>query len=226
MNASNANGLTALHLAAKDGFVRICEELLRRGAAVDSVTKKLNTPLHIATLAGQLDVLKMLVSAGANVNARSSHGFTPLYMAAQENHDSCIRYLLANGANPTLATDDGFTPLAVAMQQGHENVVGLLLEAGDGRGKIRLPALHIAAKKDDVKSANMLLDGGNCQPDTISKSGFTPLHIAAHYGNCAIAKILIEKGADVNYRAKHNITPLHVACNYWFLLITNSFICF
>lgn len=215
MNASNANGLTALHLAAKDGFVKICDELLKRGAAVDSVTKKLNTPLHIATLAGQLEVLKMLVSAGANVNARSSNGFTPLYMAAQENHDSCIRYLLANGANPTLATEDGFTPLAVAMQQGHENVVALLLEAGDGRGKIRLPALHIAAKKDDVKSANMLLDGGNCQPDTISKSGFTPLHIAAHYGNCAIAKILIEKGADVNYRAKHNITPLHVACKYF-----------
>lgn len=212
MNASNANGLTALHLAAKDGFVKICGELLKRGAAVDSVTKKMNTPLHIATLAGQLEILKMLVANGANVNARSSNGFTPLYMAAQENHDACIRYLLSNGADPTLATEDGFTPLAVAMQQGHEGVVALLLEAGDGRGKIKLPALHIAAKKDDVKSASMLLENGNCQPDTVSKSGFTPLHIAAHYGNCAIAKILIQKGADVNYKAKHNITPLHVAC--------------
>ena len=43
------------------------------------------------------------------------------------------------------------------MQQGHEKVVDLLLE-NDNRGKVRLPALHIAAKKDDVKAANLLLE--------------------------------------------------------------------
>lgn len=42
------------------------------------------------------------------------------------------------------------------MQQGHEKVVTELLEH-DTRGKIRLPALHIAAKKDDCKAAALLL---------------------------------------------------------------------
>lgn len=42
------------------------------------------------------------------------------------------------------------------MQQGHEKVVTELLE-NDTRGKIRLPALHIAAKKDDCKAAALLL---------------------------------------------------------------------
>ena len=51
---------------------------------------------------------------------------------------------------------DGFTPLAVALQQGHDKVVTVLLE-NDTRGRVRLPALHIAAKKDDVKSASLLL---------------------------------------------------------------------
>ena len=51
---------------------------------------------------------------------------------------------------------DGFTPLAVALQQGHERVVAVLLEH-DTKGKVRLPALHIAAKKDDTKSAALLL---------------------------------------------------------------------
>ena len=51
---------------------------------------------------------------------------------------------------------DGFTPLAVALQQGHEKVVAVLLE-NDTRGKVRLPALHIAAKKDDTKAAALLL---------------------------------------------------------------------
>ena len=51
---------------------------------------------------------------------------------------------------------DGFTPLAVALQQGHDKVVALLLE-NDTRGKVKLPALHIAAKKDDTKAASLLL---------------------------------------------------------------------
>lgn len=78
-------------------------------------------------------------------------------MAAQENHDSVVKLLLANGANQSLATEDGFTPLLVAMQQGHDKVVAVLLES-DTRGKVRLPALHIAAKKDDVRAATLLLE--------------------------------------------------------------------
>jgi len=42
------------------------------------------------------------------------------------------------------------------MQQGHEKVVTVLLE-NDTKGKVRLPALHIAAKKDDCKAADLLL---------------------------------------------------------------------
>ncbi|XP_026475160.1 ankyrin-3-like [Ctenocephalides felis] len=212
INAANANGLNALHLAAKDGHLEVVRELLRRNADPDAATRKGNTALHIASLAGQEEVVRVLVQAGASVNVQSQNGFTPLYMAAQENHDGCVKYLLAKGANQTLATEDGFTPLAVAMQQGHDRVVAVLLE-NDSRGKVRLPALHIAAKKDDVKAAVLLLENEH-NPDVTSKSGFTPLHIAAHYGNDNIANLLYEKGADVNFSAKHNITPLHVASKW------------
>ena len=76
----------------------------------------------------------------------------------------------------------------------------MLLE-NDTRGKVRLPALHIAAKKDDTKAAALLLQNDH-NPDVTSKSGFTPLHIAAHYGNESIAVVLLQRGADVNYSAK------------------------
>ncbi|XP_015589452.1 ankyrin-3 isoform X8 [Cephus cinctus] len=219
INASNANGLNALHLAAKDGHLEIVRELLSRGAIVDAATKKGNTALHIASLAGQEEVVQLLVQRGASVNAQSQNGFTPLYMAAQENHDSVVKFLLSKGANQTLATEDGFTPLAVAMQQGHDKVVAVLLES-DTRGKVRLPALHIAAKKDDCKAAALLLQNDH-NPDVTSKSGFTPLHIAAHYGNDRIASLLYDKGADVNFAAKHNITPMHVAAKWGKIKMVN-----
>ncbi|XP_037084032.1 ankyrin-3-like isoform X2 [Pollicipes pollicipes] len=212
INTCNQNGLNALHLASKEGHGHIVSELLNRGANVDAVTKKGNSALHVASLAGQEEIVRLLVQAGANVNAQSQNGFTPLYMAAQENHDAVVRYLLANGANQSIATEDGFTPLAVALQQGHDKVVAVLLE-NDTRGKVRLPALHIAAKKDDCKSAVLLLQNDH-KSDVTSKSGFTPLHIAAHYGNQNIAALLLDKGADINYMAKHHITPLHVAAKW------------
>ncbi|XP_059779425.1 ankyrin-2 isoform X2 [Balaenoptera ricei] len=217
INTCNQNGLNALHLAAKEGHVGLVHELLGRGSAVDSATKKGNTALHIASLAGQAEVVKVLVKEGANINAQSQNGFTPLYMAAQENHIDVVKYLLENGANQSTATEDGFTPLAVALQQGHNQAVAVLLE-NDTKGKVRLPALHIAARKDDTKSAALLLQNDH-NADVQSKmmvnrtteSGFTPLHIAAHYGNVNVATLLLNRGAAVDFTARNGITPLHVA---------------
>ncbi|KAF7203958.1 transcript variant X18 [Nothobranchius furzeri] len=217
INICNQNGLNALHLASKEGHVEVVAELIKHGANVDAATKKGNTALHIASLAGQTDVVKELVTNGANVNAQSQNGFTPLYMAAQENHLDVVQFLLDNGSSQSIATEDGFTPLAVALQQGHDQVVSLLLE-NDTKGKVRLPALHIAARKDDTKAAALLLQNDHnadveskvC-PSCPSQSGFTPLHIAAHYGNINVATLLLNRGAAVDFKARNDITPLHVA---------------
>ncbi|XP_038820579.1 ankyrin-1-like [Salvelinus namaycush] len=209
INTSNQNGLNGLHLASKEGHVKMVLGLLHAGIVLETTTKKGNTALHIAALAGQEKVVAELVNYGANVNSQSQKGFSPLYMAAQENHLEVVKFLLENGANQSLPTEDGFTPLAVALQQGHENVVALLINYGT-KGKVRLPALHIAARNDDTRTAAVLLQN-DPNPDVLSKTGFTPLHIAAHYENLSVAQLLINRGANVNYTPKNGITPLHIA---------------
>uniref|UniRef100_A0AAQ5ZTW0 Ankyrin 1, erythrocytic a n=1 Tax=Amphiprion ocellaris TaxID=80972 RepID=A0AAQ5ZTW0_AMPOC len=209
INTANQNGLNGLHLASKEGHVKMVLELLHNGIVLETTTKKGNTALHIAALAGQEQVVTELVNYGANVNAQSQKGFTPLYMAAQENHLEVVKFLLENGANQSIPTEDGFTPLAVALQQGHENVVALLINYGT-KGKVRLPALHIAARNDDTRTAAVLLQN-DPNPDVLSKTGFTPLHIAAHYENLNVAQLLLNRGANVNFTPKDELTPLHCA---------------
>uniref|UniRef100_UPI00398F33B5 ankyrin-1-like isoform X3 n=1 Tax=Pristiophorus japonicus TaxID=55135 RepID=UPI00398F33B5 len=209
INTCNQNGLSGLHLASKEGHVKVVSELLHNGIILETETKKGNTALHIAALAGQEQVVKELVDYGANINAQSQKGFTPLYMAAQENHLDVVKFLLENGASQNVATEDGFTPLAVALQQGHENVVAVLINYGT-KGKVCLPALHIAARNDDTRTAAVLLQN-DPNPDVLSKTGFTPLHIAAHYENLNIAHMLLTRGANINFTPKNGITALHIA---------------
>jgi len=46
----------------------------------------------------------------------------------------------------------------VAVQQGHHQVAVLLLEAEAGS---KLPALHVASRKDDAKAIALLLGNGH-----------------------------------------------------------------
>ncbi|KAI1887927.1 hypothetical protein AGOR_G00195520 [Albula goreensis] len=213
INTCNQNGLNALHLAAKEGHLELVEELLERAAPVDSATKKGNTALHIASLAGQEGVARLLVKRGRQCQRSVSEWLHSTVHGCTGKSPGCGTIPAGEWRQPEHCHRG-------ALQQGHNQVVSLLLEK-DTKGKVRLPALHIAARKDDTKAAALLLQNDH-NADVQSKmmvnrttengkSGFTPLHIAAHYGNVNVSTLLLNRGAAVNFTARNGITPLHVA---------------
>uniref|UniRef100_A0A674AR44 Ankyrin 1 n=1 Tax=Salmo trutta TaxID=8032 RepID=A0A674AR44_SALTR len=174
------------------------------GIEADAVTSFLR-----AARSGNLDKALDHIKNGIDINTSNQNGLNGLHLASKEGHVKMVLGLLHAGIVLETTTKDGFTPLAVALQQGHENMVALLINYGT-KGKVRLPALHIAARNDDTRTAAVLLQN-DPNPDVLSKTGFTPLHIAAHYENLSVAQLLINRGANVNYTPKNGITPLHIA---------------
>uniref|UniRef100_A0A4W6GCI0 Ankyrin 1 n=1 Tax=Lates calcarifer TaxID=8187 RepID=A0A4W6GCI0_LATCA len=200
-------------------------ELLHNGIVLETTTKGF-TPLYMAAQENHLEVVKFLLENGANQKKFSKSNLsnsipssliqTRCVSILFRSHKPLSLHLSTPPPRVNLSSNcllcvlqDGFTPLAVALQQGHENVVALLINYGT-KGKVRLPALHIAARNDDTRTAAVLLQN-DPNPDVLSKTGFTPLHIAAHYENLNVAQLLLNRGANVNFTPKNGITPLHIA---------------
>jgi ankyrin repeat protein len=195
--------------------------------------------LIAATFAGKKDVVELLLAKGARANARERGGASALMAAAQRGHADIVALLLANAADPNGADEKLLTPLHVA---GNKAVAKLLVDkgaevdVGDHANKSPLFRAVQAEKKDVaefLESQGATHDAYTMaalgRVDTLRKYLVTaalpevrkvpwhsPLHLAAMYGQIGTARVLLEKGADVNStEAKQSIvsgvTPLHRA---------------
>jgi uncharacterized protein len=75
-------GMTALLLAAREGYAEAVDVLLAAGADIDQVNVGDGTsPLLIATINGHFDLASSLLARGANPKLAGEAGATPLYVA-------------------------------------------------------------------------------------------------------------------------------------------------
>lgn len=131
VNATQADGSTALHWAAYHGDPDLAELLLSAGADPNLATRNGSTPMWLAATRGSATVLSKLLVAGADANEELPLGRRPLMLASRSGVVEAVETLLEAGADPNLAeTARGTTALMQAADQGHDDVMAVLISNG------------------------------------------------------------------------------------------------
>ena len=132
VNASQGDGMTALHWAAENGDADLAEVLILAGGSVGSKTRIGGfTPLMVASRSGSSAVVKALLEAGADAGTRTSTGETALHFAAGAGDAQSVRELLVHGADPNTAEHTkAQTPLMFAAALNRMDAMRTLLQHG------------------------------------------------------------------------------------------------
>lgn len=101
LEAQNADGQTALHLACRRGSAELVEVILEyREANVDVLDKDGDPPLVFALAAGSPDCVRALITRYANVGSRLREGLGPsvAHVCAYHGQPDCMRvgFILIN----------------------------------------------------------------------------------------------------------------------------------
>ena len=134
VNGLDAEGNTALHLAAFARHLDVVKMLLAAGANANAQDAQGWTPIFKAAYNHEMDcgfapVAQALVEAGADVNHRIFYGLTPLMLAAGGGEAAVCEVLLNAGAEVKAANEGGRTALAMAKERFFVDVINLLHEA-------------------------------------------------------------------------------------------------
>ncbi|KAM4689254.1 ankyrin repeat and SAM domain-containing protein 6 isoform 2-T2 [Discoglossus pictus] len=153
---------------------------------VDSTAEDGNTALQLAAGTGHEPLVRFLLRKGATVDSRNHYGWTPLMQAARSGHLNVALILLENGADVNAQNRLGASVLTVASRGGHVSVVKLLLESGafvDNYDHFDINVVSSNTHREDM-------------PD------ITALMTAAQHAHEAVVRLLLDWGADVNYRVR------------------------
>ncbi|MCK4739090.1 MAG: ankyrin repeat domain-containing protein [Deltaproteobacteria bacterium] len=145
------------------------------------------SPLGDAAAKGNLSRVRALISDGADINGTPDEA-SPLLHASKNNHLKIVKYLINKGAS----VDKGSrvaTPLSAALHHGNIKVANLLLK----------------------EEPNLNLTLYNIGFWNVGQTAGIP--IIKFSGQKKIIKLLLKRGADLNYQlfGRNNMTAIYSA---------------
>ena len=219
-NATQPDGMSALHWAVMHDNSDAVSELLLAGTDVNLANDYRITPLAIAVSNGNPTITKLLISAKADVEHELAGGQTLLMIAARTGNSECIEALLAAGAKVNATQRHGQTALMWAAAAGNGDAIDVLLQNhADAHVSLQsgFTAALLAARQGHWPVLQKLLKAGvdvnavlhpQKFPERAPRDGMSALLLAVESGHFETAINLIEAGADPNDQ-RSGFTPLH-----------------
>jgi ankyrin repeat protein len=189
-------GITPLMIAAEQGFTKITQDLIKKGAEINAIEdfSRGKNPCW----AEKIDEYAL---------AKTIQLKTSLIFAAENGHTEIVAELLKAGADVTIADRKNRLPIDIAIQEGYTEIVQLLQNAGAkaeaGSIESSPAALLGAAKQGNLDILKLALQAG-IDPNTSELEATrnprhkTALMFAAERGHQKIVEHLILAGVDIN----------------------------
>ena len=211
VNAKNGLDETALMWAVHD--LEKMKLLIQRGADVNAKAKTGNTALLITSIGhGKYDAVKLLLDKGADASALNNKKENALIRAALFGDTATVSLLLSKGIQVDAIAADSSTALFNATLNANRPVIIQLLERGADPDKIcffGLTPLTGAVLFSDPESVKAILKRSK-KINIQDAGGNTVLMYAGYreHDNVDVIQALLDKGADVNIKAKDGATAL------------------
>ena len=229
-NQRDADGATALHLAAKAACPKSLRELLRYGATVDTAMRGGSTPLHLAAESAgnpveRVEAVQALLDAGASIETRTLDGSTPLLAAMATGEAGVIELLLERGADANARRRDGTTLIHQAVARSipsadAKKITDLLIARGadlDAVDDIGRTALHFACMSNRQAQWIDALLTHHANPNAKDYWGDTPVFYIVRFAQADVVVLqrLLAGGARVDIQNSSGETPLHAVIEAW-----------
>jgi len=199
INLPDAQGMTPLHLAAREGLTETLKLLLTvPNINPNPISSNGWTPLHIAARLGHSDIVDALLAVPEiNPNTVNSDGWTALHWAAWHGFTETVTVLLtAPGIMVNLADKNATTAFHLAARNGHAHVMAVLLSIHNleinARDNEQRTPLHLAVMYNHEEAVNLLLSVNAIEVNLKDVDGLTPLHWAARHGYSNILNALLK----------------------------------
>jgi ankyrin repeat protein len=216
LSPHGVKGRTAVHIAARFGCAPALKELVKApNVDLEEVDEFGRSPLHWACWFGHHGAIHILLSAGASIESiepPKPNGWPPIIKCAVRNFTKSARALLQAGVDVNVHFAKG-TALSGAAESGHLEMCCWLLDNGADPNSANPSRSMVSYAVDSKKLeiVTLLLERGAKIEADNSETDSSPLVLAAVSGLEEIAKLLLEKGADIDHPESTLATPLYLA---------------